>query len=1153
MKRKILSLILVFAMTVSLLTVGTGAVEPTYGDTAGHWAESSIERWSAYGIIQGSNGQFDPNGQLTCAQLATILAKLLKLPAAKDAGFTDNTADAWYYDAINRCAAAGILNGNGDGTVTPEAPITRERAMVMLARALGIEPIRKPDLTKYTDAAQVSAYAQGYVAALIEAGIVGGVTADELAPQDNINRASTVTILDRAISTYADQAGTTVKADGKGIVLVVAENVKITNAPEGTKIVVADGATGLTVNGKSVSDDQTYIVPKATTGSGSSSGGSSHSHSYDTTTHKCSCGEFDPAVVATIGDETGYLTLKEAVAAVPTNNTATTIKLLKNTSGDGIDVNANQNIIFDFGGHTYTLQGRMVGSAGTETNGFRFLQGATVTLKNGSLLNGNTVSEDFLTNTPAKVMVNSYANLVLDDFSINASTTGVQREGSGAYGTAALYITSGPAHVKGSGSYTARDGQYAIYMANVAGYTAGADLYFDEDFTGTVRGKVTSGNQQTAAIIIKNGNYDFGEITLGTSTMIIAGGTFSSEPDNKYIAAGYVATANTNGTWTVSEKAGVTLVAQVGVNKYESLADAISAVQEGNTIKMLKDVDNAAGISVNTGKTFTIDFDGHTYKVNKPGAGSTGTETAAFQLIKGQTITFKNGTICADADNLQEATPPAKNILRFFQSYANVDFVDMTIDGTNIYGDNSVIEFANGNVSITGSTSITAKPGAKAINVDTWKIDSYSGGAHVTINTTGSIGDIYLYSEGNKTEGFTKSTLSISGGIFGSVTGDDNKEYTASITGGTFSSDPTAYVAEGYITLVNNNTFTVSKTNEIPVTTATVQNYLDGKYGSINGKTLVLGGDNYGKIEFGRATAYAGSNTEYYLSGTKSTPDAIKQDIAGHPNGGAGAREYVRYMSNVTLKAADGATVTINGLVAFGGQVNNTKWYSRDFVADREMPEAPAYDNNISYWIGQKWSNITFEGLTFTGGVDIEAYGNKDTLIDNVKFDNCKFNVSDTDTNKANCIRLNVDGKVARANNLVVENCEFTDGYTAVLTDGMPNVTVRASTFSGLTKHAINPMMNWNGAPGYGEITVTGNTFKNMSSETEDNKPAGTILRMGKVGAGAVFTIQDNTATEGITLANSIKVNSLAADGITYNISGNKWGSLTANDPRLNG
>ena len=286
MKRKILSLILVFAMTVSLFTVGTGAVEPTYGDTAGHWAESSIERWSGHGIIQGSNGLFDPNGQLTCAQLATILAKLLKLPAAKDAGFTDNTADAWYYDAINRCAAAGILNGNGDGTVTPEAPITRERAMVMLARALGIEPIRKPDLTKYTDAAQVSAYAQGYVAALIEAGIVGGVTADELAPQANINRASTVTILDRAIGVYADKDGMTVNAKDGELVLVVAKNVKVINAPEGTKIVVADGATGLTVNGKSVSDDQTYIVPKTTTSSGSSSSGGGHSHSYTSTVTK---------------------------------------------------------------------------------------------------------------------------------------------------------------------------------------------------------------------------------------------------------------------------------------------------------------------------------------------------------------------------------------------------------------------------------------------------------------------------------------------------------------------------------------------------------------------------------------------------------------------------------------------------------------------------------------------------------------------------------------------------------------------------------------------------------------------------------------------------------------------------------------------------
>ena len=64
------------------------------------------------------------------------------------------------------------------------------------------------------------------------------------------------------------------------------------------------------------------------------------------------------------------------------------------------------------------------------------------------------------------------------------------------------------------------------------------------------------------------------------------------------------------------------------------------------------------------------------------------------------------------------------------------------------------------------------------------------------------------------------------------------------------------------------------------------------------------------------------------------------------------------------------------------------------------------------------------------------------------------------------------------------------------------------------------------------------------------NAAKGTILRMGEVGAGAVFTIQNNTATEGITLANSIKVESLA-DGITYKISGNNWGPLTASHTNL--
>ena len=65
MKRKAFSLILALAMAVSLFTVGASAASLSYSDTAGHWAESAIERWSGYGIVQGSNGRFDPNGRLT--------------------------------------------------------------------------------------------------------------------------------------------------------------------------------------------------------------------------------------------------------------------------------------------------------------------------------------------------------------------------------------------------------------------------------------------------------------------------------------------------------------------------------------------------------------------------------------------------------------------------------------------------------------------------------------------------------------------------------------------------------------------------------------------------------------------------------------------------------------------------------------------------------------------------------------------------------------------------------------------------------------------------------------------------------------------------------------------------------------------------------
>lgn len=224
-----------------------------------------------------------------------------------------------------------------------------------------------------------------------------------------------------------------------------------------------------------------------------------------------------------------FATLEEAVAAVAKNGEEVTIKLLSNITAGGIDVAAGQNIVFDFDGHTYTLDGSMVGSTGTKTNGFRFLKGSTVVLKNGTLANGN--------GSPAKAMINSYATLKLVDFSVDARTTAVAETGS-AYGYAALYISNGVTTVTGNGNYTTSDDNFVILIANVGDYTDGASLVFDENYTGTVSGRVSTGNKQNATVEIKNGKFDLKSIDVENTntTVTISGGKFKNiEIAGKYL------------------------------------------------------------------------------------------------------------------------------------------------------------------------------------------------------------------------------------------------------------------------------------------------------------------------------------------------------------------------------------------------------------------------------------------------------------------------------------------------------------------------------------------------------------------------------------------------------------------------------------------
>ena len=340
----------------------------------------------------------------------------------------------------------------------------------------------------------------------------------------------------------------------------------------------------------------------------------------------------------------------------------------------------------------------------------------------------------------------------------------------------------------------------------------------------------------------------------------------------------------------------------------------------------------------------------------------------------------------------------------------------------------------------------------------------------------------------------------------------------------------TAMAEEGDPTRVNDVWKNVTRTN--------IQDLLDGKYGSIDGTTIELSAGDYSKIEFGRATAYAGSNTEYYLGGTESSPNAIIKNIADHPNGGAGQREYVRNMSNVTLKAADGAAVTINGLVAFGGQVNSNKWYSKDFVANRDMSET--VNNNISYWVVQNWSNITFEGITFTKAVDIVNSLEK-TNIDGVSFKNCKFNINnitETETEYYG-IRFYSDFNNGQLKNLVVDNCEFNGCRLAVYTHHVYNISVTNSKFD-TTGHNAIAIQDSKGACDHGNVVITGNTFKDIGDR---------IIRFNNVGEGTTITISNNTSVNsGDSDGEIIKATTLP-EGMEVTMTNDNWGKVGDKDP----
>lgn len=275
-KRKILAMLLAVVMICSLfvspalaaddegiVAISANTEAPKFTDLEeGHWAESAIIRWAEEGIIEGDgDGTINPARSLKRAELATVLTRLLGLKDKASADtFSDVAANAWYADAVLKCAKAGIMLGDGTGKANPEAPIDRQQTIVMVGRALGVKPATGHSLDRFDDGDTVADWAAPYMIALTDMNILNGLPTGEgdgaiVAPTVNIDRASTFTLLDKAIAQYITAPCTVTvndpnkfvvvnsAAEEKGVVTVTGETAGVVVATGTTDDVVLDKAT----------------------------------------------------------------------------------------------------------------------------------------------------------------------------------------------------------------------------------------------------------------------------------------------------------------------------------------------------------------------------------------------------------------------------------------------------------------------------------------------------------------------------------------------------------------------------------------------------------------------------------------------------------------------------------------------------------------------------------------------------------------------------------------------------------------------------------------------------------------------------------------------------------------------------------------------
>ena len=338
------------------------------------------------------------------------------------------------------------------------------------------------------------------------------------------------------------------------------------------------------------------------------------------------------SAVASIGTAK-YETLAEAFAAAKDGDTIT---LLTDCSGDGIRVEPNtfttKGLTVDFAGHTYTVGGKLVGSGGTKSNGFQLNKDNKITFRNGAIYGDASVAGDDTTNwtgAPA-ILIQNYCDLTLSGMKVSGGYNTVYTMSNNC-GTVVIENTTINAGGGGSGR--------APFALDACGYSDYTGVSVTVKGTSTINGDIevsrSASNENAVTLTLENGTVNG---TLKIDSSIKSGdATTVTKSANVTLAApdGYL--------WNAAGEL-VVAVAQVGENKYETLAAAIAAANAGETVTLLKDV--TENVEIAKEKNLTLDLNGKTLN------GGTGTAKAALSNLGTITIrdtsADKTGTIKRD-------------------------------------------------------------------------------------------------------------------------------------------------------------------------------------------------------------------------------------------------------------------------------------------------------------------------------------------------------------------------------------------------------------------------------------------------------------------------------------------------------------------------